>query len=255
MKNEIHGYLFDLDGTITMGDQMIDGADHIITTLQDRNIPFRFVTNTTSKPRKQIVEKLRKLGLDIPAGHIFTAPAVAARFLETHGLVRCYFLLKPSLLADLPQVIADDESPQAVVLGDLGDDFTYNKLNRAFRFIEEGAEFITLARNRFYQKPEGRFMDVGCFVAALEYATRTQATCIGKPSKEFFQIAARSMGLEPGQLAMVGDDLENDVLAAQSHGFTGIAVRTGKFHSQQLKGVSTQPDLVLDSVSELDAHL
>ncbi len=251
LATKIKGYLLDLDGTVYTSDELIPGADHAIAELQSRNIPFRFVTNTTSKPRKRVVEKLGDLGIDVPSEHIFTAPAVAADYLTSRKITRCYFLLRPSLLADMPEVVADDEDPEAVLVGDLGDDFTYNKLNRAFRFVLDGATFISLAQNRYFKKPEGLFMDVGAFVAALEYATGQSAECIGKPSKTFFEIAALSMNLDLEEVAMIGDDPESDVLGAQKHGLTGVQVRTGKFDPEWLERLERKPDHVIDSIAEL----
>lgn len=251
MNDAIAGYLFDLDGTVHIGEDPVPGAVETLHALQERGTPFRFVTNTTSKPRRRIQRKLAAMGLDIPAEHIFTAPAAAADHLAAEGITYCYFLLRPALLADLPEVLAVDEAPQAVLIGDLGDDFTYNKLNRAFRFIQEGARFITLARNRYYKRSEGLFLDVGAFVAALEFATGITAECIGKPSKTFFDIACASMDLPPSRVAMVGDDLESDVLGSMAHGLTGIQVETGKFDRSQLDASGRQPDRVIPSIAAL----
>jgi HAD superfamily hydrolase (TIGR01458 family) len=251
MTATTQGYLFDLDGTIYTGNQLIPGAAETIARLEKSGIPFRFVTNTTSKPRSVIVKKLESLGINVPAGHIFTAPAIAAGYLQSENISDCYVLVQPSLLVDLPAVQHTDEKPQAVLVGDMGDDFTYNKINRAFRFLMEGSRFISLANNRFFKKSDGLYIDVGAFVAALEFATQSKAECIGKPSLTFFKTAADDMGIDLKDLTMIGDDLESDVLGAQAHGLTGILVRTGKFKSSTLDQAKTQPNRIIDSVADL----
>jgi len=251
---DLKGFLIDLDGTLYQGDALIPGAREALAKLEAAGIPYRFVTNTTSKPRHDIVAKLERLGVKSDPAHIFTAPAVARSYLFKHGLKKCYFLLRAPLLADLEGIeVMERDQPQAVVVGDMGDDFTYNKLNRAFRYVQAGAEFITLARNRYF-KSEGQLcLDVGAFVAALEYATGREAKLIGKPSPAFFAAALESMGLEPGQAAMVGDDSESDVAGAQACGLTGIQVRTGKFREDMLEQAGITPDVTVASLADVPA--
>jgi HAD superfamily hydrolase (TIGR01458 family) len=248
----IRGFLFDLDGTVYEGSQAIPGAKETLDELRRRKVPYCFVTNTTSKPRSNIVERLHVAGISASPEQIFTAPAVARDWLLGKELKRCYFLLRAPLLADLDEVEAVDESPDAVVVGDMGDDFTYNKLNRAFRFLlDPKCAFVTLAKNRYFKGPEGLHMDVGAFVSALEYATGRQAELIGKPAPAFYQIACQGLELEAGEVAMVGDDLESDVIGAQAAGLKGILVRTGKFRQDHLDQSSEKPDLILDSIADL----
>jgi len=230
-RHGIRGVLFDLDGTIYQGNELIEGASATLEWLRKAEIPFCFVTNTTSKPRQVVVDKLGRLGVDVPVDSIFTAPAVAHRYLLEHDLRRCYFLLKPTLLADFQGIETVDEDPQAVVIGDLGDEFSYNNLNRAFRFLLDGARFITLARNRYFHGKDGLSLDVGPFAAALEYATQQEAILIGKPAETFFHTAVESLGITPGETLMVGDDVESDVLGAQAVGLHGLAVKTGKYRA------------------------
>ena len=116
-------------------------------------------------------------------------------------------MLKSSLLEDLKGIEFVETAPQAVLVGDLGDDLTYTALNHAFRFILDGAAFVTMARNRYFHGRDGLCLDVGPIVAALEYATQREATLVGKPATEFFLPALESMGIPPGNAAMVGDDL------------------------------------------------
>ena len=95
-----------------------------------------------------IVKRLASLDITVPPEHIFTAPAIAREYLLRQGYRRCFLLLPGPLLADLEGIESDEDDPQAIVLGDLGDDFTYNKLNQAFRFLMDGVPIVTLARNR-----------------------------------------------------------------------------------------------------------
>lgn len=145
-----------------------------------------------------------------------------------------------------------DTAPQAVVIGDLGEGFSYARLNKAFRLLlDPGCAFITLARNRFFKVDDGLNMDSGAFVAALEYASGRVSELVGKPARSFYHTAAASMDLPPGNVIMIGDDLESDALGAQAAGLHGVLVRTGKFRVDQLAAKEGKPDAVWDSVADL----
>jgi len=251
LPEKIGGFLIDIDGTLFEGDALIPGAADALGALDARAIPFRLVTNTTSKPLSAILAKLRDAGLDVAPGHVFSAPVVARTYCLHRGFTRCYPLLKPSLLEDLQGIEFVETAPQAVLVGDLGDGLTYAALNRAFRFLLDGAAFVTLARNRYFRGSDGLCLDVGSIVAALEYATRREATLVGKPSAEFFIPALQSMGIGPANAVMVGDDLEGDVGGGQGAGLGGVLVRTGKFRSDQLDKTGVTPDSIIDSIADL----
>jgi HAD superfamily hydrolase (TIGR01458 family) len=136
-------------------------------------------------------------------------------------------------------------------VGDIGNDLTYGILNRAFRFLLDGAAFITLARNRYFRGMDGLCLDVGSFVAALEYATQREAVLIGKPAREFFLLACHSMGVPSEATVVIGDDLEADIGGAKAAGSTGVLVRTGKFRPGQIGKSDISPDAILDSLADL----
>lgn len=94
-------------------------------------------------------------------------------------------------------------------------------------------------------------MDIGAFVAGLEYVTGTEAVVMGKPSKDFFETALQSLDLRPEDAVMVGDDIESDIGGAQRAGIRGILVRTGKFRDELVARSKVEPDAVIDSVANL----
>jgi HAD superfamily hydrolase (TIGR01458 family) len=251
IQSKVRGFLIDIDGTVTEANQLIPGVAAALDWLCEKGLPYRFVTNTTSKPREVLLEKLRSLGLMLRPDELFTAPIVGRDYLKSHGLTRCYPLIKSSLTVDLDGINLVEESPQAVLVGDIGEELTYEKLNRAFRFLLDGATFIALAQNRYFRGEDGLCLDVGSIVAALEYATQRKATLVGKPAAEFFATAGKSLGVPTESIAVIGDDLESDALGGKGAGGFGLLVRTGKFRSEQLEKSSAQPDAVLDSLAAL----
>src|SRR5215212_6615526 len=244
----IRGLLLDLDGTLYVGDEPLDGAREAVESLRSSGLSLRYVTNTTRKPRWAVREHLRTLGFGVEEAGIFTPARAAAGLI---GDKSCFPLVDESLLEDLRDLTLDEDRPDYVLIGDLGEGFTYDRLNAAFRCLMGGAGLIALQKNRYWRTTEGLSLDAGPFVAALEYASGENATVVGKPEPGFFRLALEDMGLEAHEVAMVGDDAEADVAGAQAAGLIGIQVRTGKYR----QGVEGLPDLILDSIADLPEAL
>jgi len=138
-----------------------------------------------------------------------------------------------------------DSKADVVIIGDIGDAWSYPLLNNVFNLLISGAQLIAIHKNRFWQTEHGLQMDIGAFVSALEYASGKQATIIGKPSIDFFQSALTELDLSPGQVAMVGDDIDSDIGGGQRAGLTGILVKTGKYRQAYADNSPVIPDLVI----------
>jgi len=245
----IQGFLLDLDGTLYQSGEPLPGAVATVRALERDGVPIRFVTNTTSKSRAAVAEKLVAMGFLASEESIFSPPHAAGELLRTRG-ASVHLLVPDATRPDFDGIPTDDAQPDAVVIGDLGADWTFERLNRAFRLVHGGADLVALGRTRYWQTDDGLQLDVGPFVAALEYATGKEATVIGKPEPQFFLDAVAEIGLEPEAVALVGDDAETDVRAAQRAGLSGVLVRTGKFRPTDLDG-EPPIDLVIDSVADL----
>jgi len=245
----IKGLLVDLDGTLYTGGEPVPGAREALGRLESAGLTLRYVTNTTRKPRGTVHAHLRSLGFDVGEMEIFTPARAAAALVRGRS---CFPLVDDSLLEDLGDVELTDDSPDFVLIGDLGEGFDYAKLNAAFRHLMEGADLLALQKNRYWRKEDGFSLDAGPFVAALEYASGKTATVVGKPERSFFELALLEMNLEPGEAAMVGDDPESDVAGARAAGLKGFQVQTGKYRPETQ---SADADLVLGSIAELPEAL
>lgn len=247
----IRALLVDLEGTVYQGKRLIPGAVEALAGAQARGVPHLFVTNTTSRPRSAVVRELASMGLEVEPDRIFTAPRAAHAHLLRRGFERCDLLVNSALFEDFPGIAHDEAAPQAVVLGDMGEAFTYGRLNRAFRSLLDGAEFVTLARNRYWRAEDGFMLDLGAFAAALEYAAGREATLVGKPAPEFFASALEALGAAPSETLVIGDDLESDVGGGQAAGMRGVLVRTGKYRPGDEVRSGVRPDAALDSLAQL----
>lgn len=245
----VSGLLLDLDGTLYTNDGPIEGAREALEKLDRAGIAYRLVTNATHKSRRMIAADLKTWGFVVREDWLITPATAIADRLRTEGL-SCSPLIEGSLLEDLEGVETTEESPGCVLVGNVGEGFTYNRLDAAFRHLMEGAELIALSKNRYWRRSGGELaLDAGPFVVALEYASGETATGVGKPERAFFELALRNLGLPPGTVAMVGDDPELDIAGAQTAGLRTILVETGKHRSGM--ELTVQPDLVLRSVARL----
>ena len=234
MHKSPSGLLLDLDGTVWDDDSLIPGADASVEAFRTAGVPLRFVTNITRVPRNTLAGWLTEFGVPATDDDIFTPPLAAAAWLRRRGIRRVFVCLPEHTHVEFNEFTVSDVQPEAVVIGDLGADWTYEILNDAFNCILNGAEFLALHRNRYWKTGGGLAVDAGAFVAALEYASGRTATLVGKPSQPLFDAAAGSMGLEPADVAMVGDTLESDIAGAKEAGCQAILVRTGKFDADEL---------------------
>jgi HAD superfamily hydrolase (TIGR01458 family) len=248
----IKGVLLDLSGVLYVGDEALPGAAAALERLRMLDLPVRFITNTTRSPRRKILYQLEQMGLDVPEHELFTAPAAVRDVLIERGL-RPALLIHPGLREEFDDFDVSD--PNAVVIGDAGDAFDYQHMNRAFRLLMEGAEFIAMGNNRYFREADGLSLDVGPFVLALEYAAGRKAVILGKPSPAFFHQAVASMGIEPENVLMVGDDVTADVQGAIEAGLMAALVRTGKYRQADENGLRDTQAWIEDDVSAVVERL
>ena len=247
-------YLLDLDGTLYTDAGAVPGGPATIRRLRELGIPFRCVTNTTSRSRQGLVDRLAGFGYDIAPEEIHTPVNAALTLCREKGVRRVLALVPAAALPDLvglELIAADDGTPDAVILGDLGERWDFGLLQEAFTAVMGGAALLALSKDRYFLSAGRLTLDAGPFVAGLEYATGQAATVVGKPSAAFYRAALASLGAPAGSVVMVGDDLWSDIKGAQEAGLDAWLVRTGKFREDRLKDSGVVPQRVIDSVAEV----
>lgn len=249
------GLLLDIDGVLHVGDEPLPGAIEALGDLREATAGIRLVTNTTSKSRGAIVERLRRMGFDVAVDEVLTPAALALGYCGERGHAKVRLLVSESLREDLAELeaTAPGEPADAVVLGDLGDGFTRDVLDDAFRALMDGAELVALQHNRYWRSAEGLVLDVGAFAAALEYAAEVEPVVVGKPSRRFFESALAQLGVPADKALMVGDDVEADVGGALDAGIAAVLVRTGKFREDAVRRSGVAPTATIDSIADLPA--
>ena len=253
----IDGLLLDMDGVLGVSWRPLPGAAAAVARPREAGRPLRVITSTTAKSRGDIGSGLREHGFDFADRDLLTASVLAAAYLRARHPDARVFLLGDARPADLEGVrlVGLDGEPQVVLVSGADESFAFDTLNRVYRALLGGAALVAMHRNLSWMTAEGENLDAGAYVAGLERAAGRAAIVTGKPAPECFVAGLEALGLPADRVAMVGDDLENDVLAAQAVGITGVLVRTGKFREAKLAGASGTPDHVIGSIVDLPALL
>ena len=251
----VEALLLDLSGVVYVQEEAVPGAAEALARLRAAGLPIRLVTNTTMRPRRSILERLERLGIEADPAELITPATLAKRRCAEAGHGSVSLLVLDELREDLEGLAERGDAIDAVIVGDLGEGWTYDALNRVFRQVMEGAELIALQKNRYWETAEGLSLDAGPFIAALEYATGREAVVVGKPSPAFFELALSELGVSAERAAMVGDDVEADVGGAMEEGLAGILVRTGKYREDLVRSSGVDPSATVDSIVDVPALL
>jgi NagD protein len=256
MVQATDGFVFDLDGTLYLGDALLPGAAEAVAGLRDAGKKVAFVTNKPIGRREEYAEKLDRLGIPCAAEDVIYSPLVLARYLQKHYPgARCFPVAEQPVIDELLahgfEICADPKDIDVVVVS-FDRTFDYRKLEIAYRASLHGAELIATNPDRTCPMPDYYLPDAACMIAAIEACTRRKVEpIVGKPSPIMLQEVTDILGLEPGRCAMVGDRLETDMRMALDARMTAILVLTGATHPEDLETADVVPDLVLTSVQAL----
>lgn len=249
----IQAVLLDIGGVLLDGEAPLPGAAEALDRLRAAGLPFLLLTNTTRTARAALLERLAAAGLVVEPEALLT-PAILAREWLVHEGRRPLLLIHLGLRADFSGV--DESAPDAVVVGDAGEGFTYAALNAAFRLLMEGAPLVSLSGSRYFREGGELFLDAGPFVRLLEEAAGCRALSLGKPGAAFFRHAVARLGVPAEAVVMIGDDVQSDVLGARAAGLQAMLVRTGKYRPGDERacppGVEVAAD-VLEAVVQVTA--
>lgn len=226
--SHVRGLLIDIDGVLVTSWKALPGAVDALTRIRDAGVPVRLLTNTTSRTKAHVTTTLRELGFPVNQEDIVTvASTMAAHVEHLYPGARCLVINSGDVSPDLrgiriaaPDAPADDVD--VVILGGAGPEYDWPTLNRVLECLLRGAPLLAMHRNVVWRTDAGLRLDTGAFLDGLERAANITATVIGQPSAAMFDEGLLQLGLDRGDVAMIGDDLDTDVRGAQAAGLIGI---------------------------------
>ena len=273
----VRGLVLDADGVLVLQAAPLPGSVEALRSLEARGIPFRVVTNFSQLHRETLADWFGKGGLRVEPDRIITATSATAAYTAATHAGRPLFVLAATDARrefDGQQLVSTDEadalpegSVAAVVIGDAGDELSYRNMDVAFRLVHGGAELLAMHRNPWWLTRRGITLDAGAYVVGLEFATGRPARTLGKPSPVVFRQAVDGLAADLGErlprsaFAMVGDDPQADVAAAQRVGLRGVLVLSGKTSAADVERTAASrtrgrgPDAVAPTLADVVAAL
>jgi len=251
------GFLIDQDGVMYVEDKMIPGADQFIKTLQKEGIPFTFMTNNSQRSPIDAVRKLKKMGILVEPENVYTSAMATAHFMgQQFPNGTAYVLGEGGLLSSLHEngftLVQND--PDFVVVGE-GINFTLEMVRKAIDFILQGSKFIATNLDPSPRKAGWNNLGIASVVAMIEAATGKKAFSVGKPSPVMMRQARKYIGLKTDEVTVIGDTLATDIQGGVQVGYHTILTLTGMSKKEQIKDFPFKPDMVIDSIADLDIPL
>ncbi len=250
-------FLLDMDGTIFLGNELIDGALTFLDTLKQKGKKYIFLTNNSSKNKLIYVEKLRKLGIIASPEEIFTSGEATTRYLKrNHEGAKIYLLGTPALEEEFERegfMLVKERGAEVdfVVLG-FDTTLTYDKIWGACEYIAGGVEYIATHPDFNCPLPNDAFMpDAGAMAAMIEASTGKKPKVIGKPNKEVVESIAHKYSLDKSKMAMVGDRLYTDIQTGINAGITSVLVFSGETKEKDYEESSIIADFAFSSVKQM----
>lgn len=253
------GYIFDLDGTIYLGEELIAGAAEVIDYLHSNGKKVLFLTNKTIESRERYVEKLNRLGIRASLEHILSPTLVTIQYLKEHysPSVKLYVIGEQLIKDEFAEAgfsFAEEPEETDVVIVSWDRDFRYAHLNFAYQAIKLGADVIATNPDRTCPVAGGDIPDCGGMIGAIEGVTGSKIeTIIGKPSLHMAREALRLIGVSAERCLMVGDRLETDIKLGLQAGMSTALVLSGISRKEQIEHTAYRPHYVIDTVYDLIA--
>ena len=256
LASQYRGYVFDLDGTVYLGDALIPGAGETIAQLRLSGRRVVFVSNKPLEPASSYATKLTRLGVATPASDVINSTRALATYLREHDATEgLYVIGEQALLCELAEEgfgLAERLEEIQVVVASFDRTLTYDKLNMAHQALVRGARFMATNADATCPMPGGAIPDCAGVIAFLEATTGRKVQVVaGKPSRHILDAALERLGLPQGECLMVGDRLATDMVMGLQAGMDTALVLTGVTTREELAKSDVRPTFVLDSVAEL----
>lgn len=252
--DQIECFALDMDGTIYLGEQWIEGAKEFIRRIEESGRKYIFLTNNSSKNPQAYVNKLKRMGLDVTVDKIITSGQATIFYLKNKFPSKKIFLFGNDILREEFEeegIILDDKNPDVVVTA-FDTTFTYEKMCRVCDLVREGLPYIGTHPDYNCPTETGFIPDIGAIHAFIHAsANRYPDRIIGKPNADIVNYLLERTGMSGDKIAMVGDRLYTDIAAGINNGLKSVLVLSGEAQMKDLQESDVIPHLLFDSVRDI----
>ena len=255
-------FLFDMDGTLYLGDNVYPGAIELMNALPALGKQYIYLTNNSSRAGTDYITRLRRLGFPCEAENVFTSGMATGMYLnQNYPGASVYLAGTRAFYRELQSYgirLVNDENGRTeaadvdVVVQGFDTELTYEKLDRAVHFLRRGAKFIAANPDWVCPMPAGEVLpDCGSICALLTASSGVEPEYIGKPNRNMVDVISKMTGVPNEQICAVGDRLYTDIAVAQNAGAVSVLVLSGETDEAMVAAAQRKPDYVLPSVKEL----
>ena len=256
--DDVKLFLLDMDGTFYLGDRLIDGSLSFIDRVQKTGRDFLFLTNNSSHNAAFYVERLHRMGLDVPRSKILTSGEATCEVIsEKYPAKRAYVLGNEYLIEEFHEagIPVDDANPEIAVIG-FDTTLTYEKMRKICDLVRAGLPYIATHPDFNCPTENGFMPDIGAIIAFIEASTgRRPDLIVGKPNTGIVEAAVRRTHIAPAQMAMVGDRLYTDIETGIRSGMLSVLVMSGETTQEMLASSATRPDYTFDRLCDMNPLL
>jgi len=254
--SKFRGYIFDLDGTVYLGENAIPGAPETIAELRKLGCGVVFLSNKPLQPREVYAEKLTRLGIPTSSDEVINSSLVLAHYLVHEMAEATVFVIGEQPLLDEMAAaglsLSDDPEKIDVVVASFDRTFDYRKLDIGYQALRRGAHFFATNADRTCPIEGGDIPDAAAVIGALEGCSGRKVELVaGKPSAMIVEMVLEHLGLEASDCLMIGDRLETDILMGNKAGITTALVLTGVTQRDDIRHYQARPDFILESIADV----
>ena len=263
---EVELFLFDMDGTLYLGDEVYDGAIALMENLPALGKKYIYLTNNSSRAGSDYITRLRRLGFPCERENVFTSGMATGMYLnQQYPGAKVYLAGTKAFYNELVSYNIDlvndcdghtDADTVDVVVQGFDTELVYEKLDKACHFLRRGAAFIAANPDWVCPMPKDEVLpDCGSICALLTASSGVKPTYIGKPNRNMIDVISKMTGIPNEKICAVGDRLYTDIAVAQNAGAVSVLVLSGETTNEMVDEAERKPDYVLADVAELHTIL
>jgi NagD protein len=247
------GFICDMDGVIYHGSELIPGVKDFVQWLYDNDKKFLFLTNNSTSTPLELKLKLKGMGLDVDEDHFYTSALATARFVSSQKHhASAYVIGQPGLIGALYNegIAITEHDPDFVIVGDASQ-YNYDMICKAVNFVRNGARLIGTNTDMTAPSEKGVVPSCHALVSPIELATNKKAYFVGKPNPLMMRSALHLLNIHSEEAAMIGDNMDTDVIAGIESGLDTALVLTGVSTPELVETYPYRPRLILNSVKDI----
>ena len=247
------GFICDMDGVIYHGNKLLPGVKEFVAWLYREDKKFLFLTNSSDRSPRDLMQKLQRMGLDIDETHFYTSAQATARFLKSQQPgCSAYVMGEAGLMNALYEegITMNDTTPDYVVIGE-PKSYNYEMIIKAVKLIQNGAKLVATNSDLTGPTETGIIPACRAFVAPIELATGKNAYFVGKPNPLMMRTGLRMLGVHSDEAAMIGDRMDTDIVAGMESGLETVLVLSGVTTRENMQVFAYRPRHILNGVGDI----